>query len=53
MANSELRKEGENGWRRYGKLFLKFVAGKLIIKCPQCSRNIKVDKKELESIISR
>jgi|GEM_PF-4999731 len=43
----------KDGWWHFGKLVMRFIAGKFEIKCPQCKRNIKVDKKEIESIIAR
>lgn len=51
-AEGEGRK-AEVGWRQFGKLLMRRFAGKLELKCPRCALNIKVDKKEIESIIGR
>ena len=47
-------KKEEIRWTQQGKLRIGYTAsGRIVIKCPQCSRNIKIDKKEMESRITR
>jgi len=50
---SAIGKQKAGGWQQFGKLLMRWVAGKLELRCPRCALNIKVDKKEIESIVTR